>query len=105
MIQIEELEAGDGPEAKDGDKVTMHYKGMFADGKEFDTSYGRGPFSFTLGVGDVIKGFDMGVLGMKPGCKRRLSIPSELGYGARGAGKSIPPNSDLIFEVELLKIG
>ena len=104
MIQIEELQPGEGIEAKDGDKVTMHYRGMFKDGKEFDSSYQRGPFSFKLGASQVIKGFDLGVLGMKIGSKRRLSIPSELGYGSRGSGSSIPPNSDLIFEVELLGI-
>lgn len=106
MIQITEIVAGVGAEAKDGDTVTMHYRGTFPDGREFDSSYKHGrPFSFTVGRGSVIKGFDMGVLGLKVGGKRKLEIPSELGYGARGAGHVIPPNQDLVFEIELVKIG
>jgi FKBP-type peptidyl-prolyl cis-trans isomerase FkpA len=105
MIQITEVTVGDGAEAKDGDKVTMHYRGSFPDGREFDSSYKSGrPFSFRVGRGEVIKGFDMGVLGLKVGGKRKIDIPSELGYGARGAGGVIPPNQDLVFEIELVSI-
>lgn len=105
MIGIEELATGDGPEVKDGQTVTMHYRGTFEDGRQFDSSYDRGnPFKFVVGVGQVIKGFDMGVLGMKVGGKRRVSIPPEFGYGARGAGNVIPPNTPLVFEIELLSI-
>jgi FKBP-type peptidyl-prolyl cis-trans isomerase len=104
MIEIEEIQEGEGPEAKDGDTVEMHYKGSFPDGAVFDQSYGRGTFSFKLGVGQVIKGFDMMVLGMKKGGKRKATIPPELGYGARGAGGAIPPNATLVFEVELVNI-
>ena len=105
MIQFEELATGSGPVVKDGDQVTMHYRGSFPDGKEFDTSYGRGPFSFKVGVGQVVKGFDMLALGMSVGGKRKGTLPPEFAYGARGAGNVIPPNATLVFEVELLKIG
>ena len=105
MISIEELEEGTGAEARDGNTVEIHYKGSFPDGKVFDQSYGRGPFSFKLGAGKVIKGFDMMVLGMKEGGKRKATIPPELGYGSRGAGGVIPPEATLVFEVELLKVG
>ena len=104
MIEIEEIQEGQGEAAKDGDKVEMHYKGSFPDGAVFDQSYGRGTFSFRLGAGEVIKGFDMMVLGMKPGGKRKATIPPELGYGARGAGSAIPPNATLVFEVEFVGI-
>ena len=104
MIEIEELQEGDGEAAKDGDTVEMHYKGSFPDGDVFDQSYGRGTFSFKLGAGQVIKGFDMMVLGMKVGGKRRATIPPEMGYGARGAGTVIPPNATLVFDVELLDV-
>lgn len=104
MIEIEELQEGEGEAAKDGDTVEMHYKGSFPDGGVFDQSYGRGTFSFKVGSGMVIKGFDMMVLGMKPGGKRRATIPPEIGYGARGAGGVIPPNATLVFEVELVSI-
>ena len=105
-LKIEDIVVGDGAEAKAGQNVTVHYRGTLEDGTPFDASYDRGkPFDFTLGAGEVIKGWDQGVAGMKVGGKRKLTIPSELGYGARGAGGVIPPNATLIFEVELLKVG
>ncbi len=105
MIEIEELAAGEGEAVKDGDMVSMHYRGTFQDGKEFDSSYGRGePFAFRVGTGQVIRGFDMGVLGMQPGAKRKITIPPEFGYGTRGAGGVIPPNATLVFEIEIVSI-
>lgn len=96
---------GSGDEAKAGDKVTVHYTGTLTNGSKFDSSLDRGqPFTFALGAGQVIKGWDEGVAGMKVGGKRKLVIPANLGYGARGAGNVIPPNATLIFEVELLKV-
>jgi peptidylprolyl isomerase len=97
---------GDGTEAKEGSKVTVHYTGTLENGKKFDSSVDRGkPFGpITLGKGMVIKGWDEGLQGMKVGGKRKLIIPPNLGYGERGAGDAIPPNATLIFEVELLKV-
>jgi len=100
-----ELKKGSGPVAKAGDQVKVHYTGWLTDGKKFDSSLDRGePFAFKLGAGMVIKGWDEGVAGMKVGGKRQLRIPAELGYGARGAGGAIPPNAELIFDVELLGV-
>ena len=105
-LKYEDVKVGDGAEAKAGDTVEVHYTGWLAkDGKKFDSSLDRKEaFSFKLGAGMVIKGWDEGVAGMKVGGKRKLLIPADLGYGARGAGGVIPPNADLVFEVELLKI-
>jgi FKBP-type peptidyl-prolyl cis-trans isomerase FkpA len=102
---------GKGKEAVAGATVVVNYTGWLQDakapqerGKQFDSSIGRGPFSFPLGAGRVIRGWDEGVAGMKVGGKRTLVIPAELGYGARGAGGVIPPNATLIFDVELLEV-
>ena len=103
---IEDLVIGDGAEAKSMDNVTVHYTGKLTDGIIFDSSKNpnREPFSFTVGIGVVIKGWDEGVPGMKIGGTRRLTIPPNLGYGSQGAGSVIPPNSTLIFDIELLEI-
>jgi len=104
-LQYEDTTIGDGQEAKAGDNVSVHYTGWLEDGTKFDSSKDRNQaFEFQLGAGRVIKGWDEGVAGMKVGGSRKLTIPSELGYGARGAGGVIPPNATLIFEVELLAI-
>jgi FKBP-type peptidyl-prolyl cis-trans isomerase len=100
MIKIEELAPGSGITAQAGHNVELKYRGSFPDGKEFD----KGTFSFRIGSGQVIQGFDMGVTGMSVGGKRRITVPPELGYGARGAGRAIPPNATLVFELEILKI-
>lgn len=104
-LRITDLEVGSGAEAIAGQTVSVNYRGSLTNGKEFDSSYGRGPFSFRLGGGQVIQGWDEGVAGMKVGGKRRLVIPPDLGYGSRGAGGVIPPDATLIFEVELLRVG
>jgi FKBP-type peptidyl-prolyl cis-trans isomerase len=102
----EDLVVGTGAEAKTGQKVSVHYTGWLTDGKKFDSSKDRNsPFGFTLGQGMVIKGWDQGVVGMKVGGKRKLTIPGDLAYGARGFSNLIPPNATLVFEVELLKVG
>lgn len=101
---IEDILVGEGDEATPGKSVTVHYTGTFEDGRSFDSSVGRGPFSFNLGKGQVIKGWDLGVAGMKVGGKRKLTIPSHLGYGESGAGGVIPPNTTLLFDVELLDV-
>ena len=105
-LVIEELTVGSGDEACAGQHVTVHYTGWLTDGTKFDSSRDRGdPFDFPLGRRHVIAGWDEGVQGMKVGGSRRLTIPSDLGYGPRGAGGVIPPNATLVFEVELLAIG
>ncbi len=105
-LKIEDIKVGTGSaEVKSGDTVVVNYKGMLLDGTQFDSSYDRGkPFETKIGAGMVIKGWDEGLLGMKVGGKRRLTIPSDLAYGSQGAGGVIPPNSPLIFELELLAI-
>ncbi len=104
-LTYEVLKQAEGQAAKAGDKVKVHYTGWLTDGKKFDSSVDRGqPFEFNLGAGQVIKGWDEGVSGMKVGEKRKLTIPPDLGYGRRGAGNVIPPNATLIFEVELLGV-
>ncbi len=109
---IDDVKVGTGDEAKAGQNVSVHYTGWLYDanaadkhGKQFDSSRTRGtPFNFPLGAGRVIKGWDQGVAGMKVGGQRTLTIPSALGYGARGAGASIPPNAVLVFDVELIGV-
>jgi FKBP-type peptidyl-prolyl cis-trans isomerase len=105
-LKYQDLKVGTGAEAKKDNTVEVHYTGWLAkDNKKFDSSLDRKePFEFKLGAGRVIKGWDEGVAGMKVGGKRKLMIPSKLGYGARGAGGVIPPDADLVFEVELLKV-
>jgi FKBP-type peptidyl-prolyl cis-trans isomerase len=105
-LQYWDIVVGTGPTAIAGKPVTVHYTGWLIDGKKFDSSLDHGkPFTFPLGGGRVIKGWDEGVAGMKVGGKRQLRIPPELGYGARGAGAVIPPNATLIFDVELIDVG
>ncbi|NBV51350.1 FKBP-type peptidyl-prolyl cis-trans isomerase [bacterium] len=104
-LEIVEVLKGNGPEAKSGKTVTVHYTGKLLDGTKFDSSLDRNiPFSFQLGIGQVIAGWDKGVAGMKVGGKRKLTIPAKDGYGERGAPPVIPPNATLVFDVELLDV-
>jgi FKBP-type peptidyl-prolyl cis-trans isomerase len=105
QLKIEDLTEGQGTEVKSGDTVTVHYTGTLTNGTKFDSSLDRGePFTTQIGVGAVIKGWDQGIVGMKIGGKRRLTVPSSLAYGETGAADSIPPNATLIFEIELLDV-
>jgi len=105
-LEKEDLVVGSGREAKDGDTVHVKYTGTLTSGKKFDSTddHGGDPFKFTIGKGEVIKGWDQGVVGMKIGGKRRLKIPSDLGYGANGSPPNIPGNAGLVFEIELVSI-
>ncbi len=104
-LVVEDLAVGTGKTAAAGQQVTVHYTGWLTSGKKFDSSKDRNdPFVFHLGAGQVIRGWDQGVQGMQVGGKRKLTIPPDLGYGARGAGAVIPPNATLVFEVELLGV-
>jgi FKBP-type peptidyl-prolyl cis-trans isomerase FkpA len=104
-LQYEDITVGQGAAAAAGQTVTVHYTGWLTNGKKFDSSKDRNdPFQFHLGGGEVIRGWDEGVQGMQVGGVRKLTIPPELGYGARGAGGAIPPNATLVFEVELLAV-
>ena len=105
-LETEDTKPGTGREAKTGDTVKVQYSGYLMNGTKFDSSYDHGgdPFKFTLGKGEVIKGWDEGVVGMKVGGKRKLRIPPELGYGAKGSPPTIPANAGLVFDVELVGI-
>ena len=107
-LKVEDLIEGKGPAAKAGDKISVRYVGtLFNNNKEFDSSWKRGkaPFELTLGQGQVIQGWDQGLVGMKVGGRRRLTIPPDLAYGAQGQPPTIPPNAPLVFDVDLTKIG
>lgn len=105
QLRAEIVQEGEGEGAQNGNKLTVHYAGILEDGTKFDSSLDRGQsFEVTLGAGQVIQGWELGLVGMKKGEVRRLYIPSQLGYGERGAGEMIPPHANLIFEVQLLEI-
>lgn len=103
-MKVEILKEGTGEGAKVGDNVKVDYNGTLTDGTKFDSSIGRAPFEYTLGQNRVIQGWELGLVGMKVGEKRKLTIPPELGYGASGAGNIIPPNATLVFEIDMLSI-
>ena len=103
-LQYWDITVGTGAEAQKGQKVTVHYTGWLTSGKKFDSSVGGKPFPFRIGAGDVIKGWDQGVAGMKVGGKRQLRIPPDLAYGAKGYPGVIPPNATLVFDVQLVGI-
>lgn len=103
-LRYEDIQCGEGTAAARGDSVTVHYTGTLEDGEEFDSSRGGEPFQFNLGGGDVIEGWEEGVVGMREGGTRKLTIPPELGYGESGYPPIIPPDSTLIFEIELLEV-
>ena len=104
MIESKDLKQGFGPPAMVGKKMVIHYTGWLANGKKFESSHDRNkPFEFVLGQGKVILGWDQGILGMRPGGVRKLKIPAELAYGAKGAGTVVPPNETLTYEIEVLK--
>jgi peptidylprolyl isomerase len=103
-LKYVDVKVGNGASPVKGKQVKVHYTGTLENGKQFDSSVGKAPFSFVIGVGQVIPGWDEGVMSMKVGGKRKLIIPSKLGYGAAGAGGVIPPNATLLFDVELLDV-
>lgn len=104
-LHIEDLIVGEGKQARAGCSIAVHYTGYLQDGTVFDSSLSRGiPFGFNLGAGEVIRGWDEGVQGMREGGSRKLTIPPEMAYGTRGAGGVIPSNATLVFEVQLLKV-
>lgn len=104
-LVIQDIVVGSGKTAENGDTLSTHYVGKLENGTVFDESYGRGqPLQFVLGSGQLIRGWELGLVGMKEGGKRQLVIPSELGYGERGAGGVIPPNATLLFEIELVSV-
>ena len=104
-LLVEDIQLGDGKAVVKGALITTQYRGTLSDGTPFDSSYERGkPFQCVIGTGRVIKGWDIGLMGMRVGGKRRLFVPAQLGYGERQVGAHIPPNSDLHFEIELLEV-